>query len=1294
VSISRNGYRNRTSALADSGANGFIFIDTQYASNLAKYFQTKIVRLKHPCPVKGYDGRAGTPITHVIILDLNVQGHRETNVPMLMLDIGRHDVILGRQWFEKHQILLDIAARRLIWPENIPSRSETLALPSSGNQFQHQVTVPRYILRRTREVALEHQLDIERRDKLMKKEDIYLSSLNSPDCARKIEQRKHIQTRIKRRSEKWDRLSASCRTNKELENDNKATTPFSNAEPADKPPHPSSPKQEPVMQAPQSDIALIGAVGFKWHVRKKDTETFITSFYEIDRAIQEKYARKRFQDDLDNIELVKKCLPRQYRDYEDVFSKAASDELAPHRPIDHKIVLEEAPDVGFCPLYKLSLEELEAMKKYLAENLQKGFIIPSQSPYASPILFARKGDGGLRFCVDYRKLNALTKKDRYPLPLIEETLERLAGAKIFTKVDIRQAFHRIRIHPDSEDLTTFRTRYGAYKYKVLPFGLTNGPATFQRYVNDLFLDYIDQFMTVYLDDILIFSKNKKEHEEQVKKVLERLRKAGLQADIRKSEFHVTRTKYLGFIVSTDGIAVDPEKIEAIKNWGVPTTVQGIQSFLGFCNFYRIFIREYGRIARPLNRLTHKDTSWNFDENCQQAFQALKNALVSAPILTHFTPGRATRLETDASDGVVGGVLTQRAEDNLWHPVAFFSKTMAPAEMNYPIHDKEMLAIIRALEQWRPELQGVGQFDIYTDHRALEYFMTTKKLSARQANWAEYLSQFQFLIRFRPGRKNELADALTRKDEDLKHYSVLKDWARTTAMLKPDNLDEEIKRELSEKIELSPVETQESLFLMEKLLKANRLDESLEAKRKESVAESSPYSLDGGLLLYQGRLVIPTVDNLRTELLNEIHQQPSTAHPGRNKMRRLLQERYYWPGMFEDVARYVRNCHACRRANPPRDKAPGLLQPLSIPERPWQHISVDFQELPKDKHGYNAVLVFVDRLSKRPISIPCKKETDARATARLFLTHIYCVHGAPDTIVSDRGPQFISDFWNEFCTIIGTKLKLSTAYHAQTDGQTEIVNQHIQQRLRPYVNYHQDDWSEYLPMIDFAAALLPSESTGLSPFMVEYGFEPRVSFDWTPYVKPSTVRERLNRQDAQKMARRMNAVWDQARKSMQKAQSQQKQQADRHRRGIDFDVGDSVWVTMKNWKTGRPSKKLDHQQAGPYRILEKIGNSFKLDLPGTIRVRPVFSPDKLRRAADDPLPGQHQEPPPAIEVNGEQEYEVERILASRWNRSKLEYRVKWTGYDDDPAWYSAENFTNAPEKIQEYHAAYPNKPGPN
>ena len=261
---------------------------------------------------------------------------------------------------------------------------------------------------------------------------------------------------------------------------------------------------------------------------------------------------------------------------------------------------------------------------------------------------------------------------------------------------------------------------------MVPFGLTNGPATFQRYINDILFDYLDDFCTAYLDDILIYSSNELEHEEHVRKVIKRLQKAGLQADIKKSEFSVKRTKYLGFIISTDGIETDPEKTSAIDQWEPPRTVKGVQSFLGFCNFYRRFIKDYGRVARPLNRLTRQNQPFIFDTRCEQAFKELKRRLVSAPLLCHFDSSLPIRLETDASDGVVAGVLSQEQSDGEWHPVAYFSQTMDGAELNYPIYDKEMLAIISSFQHWRPHLEGTPQtIEVLSDHKARGIFQAPR-----------------------------------------------------------------------------------------------------------------------------------------------------------------------------------------------------------------------------------------------------------------------------------------------------------------------------------------------------------------------------------------------------------------------------------------------------------------------------------------------------------------------------------------------------------------------------------------
>jgi transposase InsO family protein len=1060
--------------------------------------------------------------------------------------------------------------------------------------------------------------------------------------------------------------------------------------------------------------------------RKSENEIFVATLHEIDalidqrakegaRAIvisnltadlmQRRRSAAQFAVAMQELD-TEPMIPPEYAEYSHVFSKAESDILPPHRSYDHKIELEGEGEkaLKYSPLYKMSAEELEAIKQYITENLDKGFIEPSQAPFAAPILFVKKPNGSLRLCIDFRVLNTLTRKDRYPLPLIDETLARISNAKVFTKLDIRQAFHRIRMDPASEEYTTFRTRYGAYKCKVLPFGLTNGPATYQRYMNDILFDYLDDFCTAYLDDILIYSEDPLQHQDHVKKVLQRLHNAGLQVDLKKCEFGVTSTKYLGFIISTSGLEVDPEKVAVVSQWSYPSSVKGVQSFLGFCNFYRRFIRNYGIIAKPLIQLTKNNVPFRFTAECREAFNFLKHTLTSAPLLRHYRQDLPCLLETDASDGVVAGVLSQQHADD-WFPVAFFSKTMLPAELNYAVHDKEMLAIIRSFGHWRAELVGTPyQIRVVTDHKSLEYFMTSKQLNARQARWAELLADYNFMITYRPGAHNPLADALSRKTDELDLQNTAKKTQRLQQLLSKEYVDPLLLLQ-----EIRPLDDSDALLasldvqaliptfsVVQQILEANRTTLSLQALRKQAMsAKPGKFSMETDLLLYDGRLLVPDVNHLRTLIIREVHDRVTTAHPSAKKTIQLLSSQYWWHGITSTVKQYCRNCHTCRRIQVPRDKKPGFLHPLPVPSRPWEHITVDYCSFNKDKYGFDNVLVFIDRFSKQAVSIPCQKTTDARKLVTIYIYHIYRYFGAPLTITSDRGPQFVSKFWDALCQILGTKKQHSTADHPQTDGQTEVYNQYLQRRLRPFVNYHQDDWSEYLPIMDYAQLSLPHDSLGgLTPFEVVHGYAPRIDWDWKIDLPDSaTPADKLNTQQAVDYAQRHKRAWDTARSNLTVAQAKMARSYDSSRREVDFDIGDSVWLDMRYFKTLRPSKKLDMPTNGPFKVLEKVGNSYRLDLPATMKVYNVFPASKLRRDPNDPLPGQEQEPPLPINITGDDEWELEEVLACRKQRTMLSYRVTWLNQDVDLTWYDASDLKYAPHKVKEFHLNNQEQAGP-
>ena len=1036
----------------------------------------------------------------------------------------------------------------------------------------------------------------------------------------------------------------------------------------------------PASQTRKADtvsIAQIGAAPFRYLLRKADTQVFALQ-------LQDLYNDK----DLGTEE--KRVLPEEFHDFLDVFSKKAADELPPHRIYDHHITLEGEAKLGHAPLYNMSQEELEQVKKYLEENLSKGFIVASSAPFASPVLFVRKKDGSLRFCVDYRKLNAITKKDRYPIPLIEETLAQIKGAKYLTKIDIRHAFNRIRMQtPEDEDLTTFRTRYGAYKMRVLPFGLTNGPATFQRFMNETLWDTLNKFASVYMDDILIYSETREEHISHVKQVLQKLREAGLQADIKKCEFLVQETQFLGLIVSTEGIRMDPAKIATILEWLPPKNVTDVQAFLGFCNFYRRFIRGYSEIMKPLTRLTRKDQIFYWDDACEKAFELLKKTVTEAPILRHFDRNKTSYVETDASDYVASGVLSQMDEDNVLHPVAFFSRKLSPAECNYEIYDKELLAIIQCFEAWRPELEGTDlPIQVLSDHKNLEYFMTTKKLTRRQARWAEFLANYNFKIVYRPGKQNGKADALTRRPGDRPEGNLEDDRQKhqMQTLLPSSRFD----------LTLAPIEEGEGQPWEERVRTAQQEDDlciqtlqKLKAGERTSTQVALAYCNErDGLLEYKNKVWVPKT--IQVQLITEIHAKPATGHPGIGKTLQLLQRQYYWPCMEKTVKQYILNCHICRRTKPARDTYNGLLQPLPIPQQPWKDISMDFVTGLPVSEGNNAILVVACRLSKQRHYIPCyasEEGTTAEATAQLLLRHVWKHHGLPSTIVSDRGPQFIAQVWKDICAKLQIQTKLSTAFHPETDGQTERLNAEMERYLRAYIDYLQSDWTVYLCMAEFAANALPSSATQVSPFFANQGFEPRMSFDL------ARTNEASENKEPKDIAQHMKQIWELLQDQLAVSQARMEESANRHRKPPPrYQVGDKVWLSTRNIQTQRPSRKLDYKQVGPFKILERIGaTSYKLELPSSMKIHPVFHSHLLRLDPDNALEGQHKEPTPPIIVDGEEEWEVEQIMDSKLRYRKLYYKVKWKDHPTDNEWYPASNFEHAPEAVQAFHRRYPKKP---
>ncbi|GAA5916771.1 hypothetical protein JCM5296_001318 [Sporobolomyces johnsonii] len=953
-------------------------------------------------------------------------------------------------------------------------------------------------------------------------------------------------------------------------------------------------------------------------------------------------------------------VPSKYHEWLDVFSKTRADSLPEHRRYDLKIDLELDKNVPASRIYPLSAAELDVLADYIDSHLKSGFIRPSKSPVGAPILFIKKKDGSLRLCVDYHNLNSVTIKNKYPLPLIDETLDRLSGAQFFTKLDLRNGYHQLRIAEGDEWKTAFRTRYGHFEYQVMPFGLTNTPAAFQNLINDTFRPFLDSFVVVYLDDILVYSKTKEQHEAHVKQVLETMREAKLYAKAEKCTFDDSSTEYLGFIIDRDGVKMDPTKIEAVRSWPLPTNVKEVQSFLGFANFYRRFIQGYSKIALPLTRLTKKKIEFTMDEAAVAAFEELKAAFDGDKILRHFRPGLPLELETDASDFALGSVLSQRHEDGKLYPIAIRSRKFDDAERNYEVHDKELLAIVDACRSFRVYLEYVhSPTKVFSDHANLQYFFTSRVLNRRQARWYEIVSELSLTLHHRPGLKQGKTDALSRRADyangakasegkPIRFFSPLRVAVNTLA----PSLDEPFPH-FADLVAVGQDQDDDIRQTLQDL----RLSENLEDLDPRWALD------DAGLLRWDGKVYIPDVDDLRLRAIQCSHDVPSAGHLGIDKTLERLRRNMYFPHEYKQVVSFVNTCDTCFRNKSKRSLAHGFLHPLPAPSRPWESIALDFVvKLPTTPTGNDSILVVIDRFTKFAHFIPCTEAgTDAPRFARLFYQHIFPNHGLPKDIVSDRGAVFDSSFWRTLSRLTRTKLSMSTAYHPQSDGVTERLNQTLEQFLRMHINYQQDDWETLLPLAAFVYNDTLHSATKTTPFFASFGFHP--TFD--------VLRHEL----------------DLAAERMKKQYNSKKQAAP------SVDVGDLVWLNSKNIRTTRQSQKLDTRFLGPYPVEAKVGDTaYRLTLPDSVKIHPVFHVSLLYPHLDNPFPARLPVPPPLTIVEGQPELEVESILDSQTFHGALRYLVRWKGLTPrEDSWERAEDVENAEELVTEFHTKYPNKP---
>ncbi|KPM33905.1 hypothetical protein AK830_g12666, partial [Neonectria ditissima] len=1071
-------------------------------------------------------------------------------------------------------------------------------------------------------------------------------------------------------------------------------------------------------------------------------------------------------------------LPPELESEHETFSEEAARELPLLKGAEHSIDLLPGKKPPLGRTYPANEKQARIIREYIAENIASGRIKESVSEAGAPVLFVPKKDGGIRICVDYRGLNAITIKNRYPLPLISDLIDRLAGAKWISKIDIRDAYHRIRIKPEDQWKTAFRTRYGHFEYTVMPFGLTNAPATFQAYIHRALAGLLDTHCIAYLDDILVYSQTREQHTKDVKEVLQRLRDFQLYAKLSKCAFYQKEVEFLGYIVGQDGLKMEPSKVRAIAEWPPLKSVKEIQVFQGFCNFYRKFIPKYSSITAPLTALlknNKRQEEFDLGAEGEEAFQKLKEAFCSATILRHWDPLKRTR----------------------WRPVAYMSRKLTETEQRWGIGQQELLAVIESLEHWSHYLLGLSEkFLLLTDHQALKGVIAApaRDLRGRLARWVYRLAPFDFDIEHRPGKLNP-ADGLSRRPDYMEGEAKYDDVLPTLAAklkivegLPPDvrrmiaelkgktetakayiqavraSLTGPARREAEQKGATSPRDllwiqkdqrnpTQEaSISAVTRAQKqAGATEERSESAQREMATEGSQEDSTGagivdpeqyiprhvmrelmegetallsqpsprleelvrglqandqfcqqqsakvrraagktgdyyhdqqGTLFFKGRLVIPAQEALRIEILRRHHDDPRAGHMGTAKTLELVSRKFHWNRIGEDVADYTTRCQLCQGVRSPRHKPYGHLQSLPLPAHPFQEISMDFiTGLPNsaraDGEEYDAILVIVCRMTKYAMFLPCKKTITAAQLAQLLHEHVECKFGSPEGIVSDRDKLLTSQFWKELMIERATRRRLSTAYHPQTDGQTERTNQTVGKYLRIFAGKAPQRWAAQLPEAEFAYNNSQHSSIGVSPMQALYGYHPRV-VEYVPQHSRTTVQGVTERIETLRRVRaEARACWEQA------VESQAKNYNKRHIEQ-EYKVGQIVGLSTRNFR-------FKHRKLAPkfirVAIAERIGKqAYRVHLPKQYRrmhdVFPVslIEPWHEARGKTD----ERSETLPELEEE-EDEWEIEEIVADKKVDQETFYLVKWMGWPVEyNTWEPTVHLENATKAVQQYH----------
>ncbi|KAF1333660.1 Pol protein, partial [Globisporangium splendens] len=783
------------------------------------------------------------------------------------------------------------------------------------------------------------------------------------------------------------------------------------------------------------------------------------------------------------------------KEYEDVFPEEVPSRLPTDKGVRHEIDLK--PGTKYCVTrqWPLPREQVKVIDEFFEARRKAGQVRESNSPHCSLTFCVKKATGGWKIVHAFNKLNAATIPAQTPIPRKDVIIDSMQGSTIFSTIDLRDGFYQILMREKDIPFTAVSTPSGMlWEWLVMPQGLTNAPATFNRCVTQL-LRPVRDFAPSYFDDVFIHSRasdaasDVEVHKEHLRQLLDLMRKHKLYANIQKCMFGVDEIPALGCFVGKNGVRPDPEKIKAINDWPAPTSQKDLRKFLGLATYLHGYLQNYAGIIRPLSSLLKKDVDWKWSDECQDAFVRVKSSLMEAPVLAIADHERPFYVVCDASDFAIGCALMQRDDADRGRVICYQSRQLKPAERDYPVHDKELLAMKYALTKFRVYLLGSKRFTVYTDHASPRTAVKSPHLSQRMARWLSFFAEYEFDVEYKPGRFNVIADALSRRPDfeskanDSKEDRVM---AITRESTPTSSLLDDIKRAYATDSDISR--------LVAHL--PDPSDKSLKALDPAQRARLHRYEMRNDVLYYriddsdEPRAVVPNDSDLRNRVIFEHHDAPFRGHPGREKTYLALSRDFYWSHQYKWVRKYVRTCEVCQRVKPaPVTNAP--LRSLPVPTDCWKSVSMDFIfGLPADSSKKTGILVTVDRFSKMVHLSAVPASVTAKQTAQIFLDSVFRLHGMPTEIVSDRDPRFTAAFWQELFRLLGTQLKMSTADHPQTDGQTERVNRTLEDILRSYAHSF-THWSECLPLAEFAINNSVHVSTGHTPFYVNALRHPRV-----------------------------------------------------------------------------------------------------------------------------------------------------------------------------------------------------------